>query len=234
MRQPPVALTFDVFGTVVDWRAPIIREGEQLTRSRHAPEIDWELFADRWRAGYAPAMDSVRNGQLPWTPLDALHRRILDRLLTEFKISGLTESEIAHFNRVWHRLDPWPDAVAGLERLRQHFTAATLSNGNVSLLVNLSKRAGLTWDCILSAELVRHYKPDREVYLGAASLLGLPPEQIMMVAAHKADLDAARSCGFQTAYVRRPGEQAQHSTFVPDIAASDFLDLAAQLAPHDR
>jgi 2-haloacid dehalogenase len=233
MSANPTALTFDVFGTVVDWRTPIIREGEHLTRSRHAPEIDWERFADHWRAGYAPAMDSVRRGDVPWTPLDALHRIILDRLLNEFKVSGLTQTEVAHLNRVWHRLDPWPDAVAGLERLRQHFTIAALSNGNTALLVNLSKHAGLTWDCILSAELARHYKPDREVYLTAAALLDLDPARIMMVAAHPTDLDAARSCGFQTAYVRRPREDRETKTKY-DIVASDFLDLANQLTSRDR
>lgn len=231
MSARPTALTFDIFGTVVDWRTPIIREGEHLTRSRHAPEIDWGHFADCWRAGYAPAMNAVRQGELPWTPLDALHRMILDGLLKDFKISGLTETEIAHMNRVWHRLDPWPDAVAGLERLRQHFTISTLSNGNTSLLVNLSKHAGLTWDCILSAEFARHYKPDPEVYLTAAALLDLEPAQIMMVAAHPFDLDAARSCGFQTAYVRRV---ARDTNAEYDIIASDFLDLAGQLITRDR
>jgi 2-haloacid dehalogenase len=232
-RHKPHALTFDVFGTVVDWRTPVIREGEILTRSRKAPEVDWERFADSWRAGYPVAMDRVRKGEIPWTNLDALHRQILNGLLPEFGIHGLTEADLDHLNRVWHRLDPWPDSVEGLERLRRRFTVATLSNGNVSLLVELSKHGGLTWDCVLSAELARHYKPDREVYEMAASYLGLEPRQVMMVAAHKKDLLAAQSVGFQTAYVHRPGEKGPYGKEEGggnfDVSAHDFLDLAAKL-----
>jgi 2-haloacid dehalogenase len=228
------ALTFDVFGTVVDWRGSIIREGQEWGR-RKKLQVDWARFADAWRAGYGPAMNRVRKGEMPWTTIDALHRTILDRLLEEYKITGLSEEETDHWNRVWHRLQPWPDAVAGLTRLKKHFVIATLSNGNVALLTNMAKQAGLPWDCILSAELAKRYKPDKEVYLTAAQLLGLRPDQVMMVAAHAGDLKAAASVGFRTAFVSRPlehGPAGKQETVPPntfDIAATDFLDLAKQL-----
>lgn len=234
MPAPVRALTFDVFGTVVDWRGSIIREGEAFAAT-HGLHLDWSRFADRWRAGYAPALNLVRSGQLPWTKLDHLHRRILDSLLDEFAITHLSEPAKQHLNLVWHRLDPWPDAVAGLTRLRQHFLIATLSNGNVSLLVNLSKRAALPWDMILSAEFARTYKPDPEVYLTAARLLDLPPHDILMVAAHPDDLRAAAAAGFRTAFVARPLEfgPARPDTLSPapgfDFYATGFLDLAQQL-----
>ena len=228
------ALLFDVFGTVVDWRGSIVAEGEAWGRSIGLT-IDWARFADRWRSGYAPAMDKVRSGDLPWTRLDALHRMLLEDLLREFGITGLGEEAKDHWNRVWHRLQPWPDAIAGLTRLRKKFTIAPLSNGNVSLLADMAKNAGLPWDLILSAELARHYKPDREVYLTAAELLGLRPEEVTMVAAHRSDLDAARNCGFGTAFLYRPGEFGpgrQADMAAPgefDVAANDMLDLASQL-----
>ncbi len=228
------ALTFDVFGTVVDWRGTIIREGEQLGSAKGI-DADWAAFADQWRAGYAPAMARVRSGELPWTKIDALHRMILDGLLDDFGIAGLTEHEKDDWNRVWHRLAPWPDSVAGLTRLRQRFIVATLSNGNVALLVNMARHAGLPWDCILSAELMRRYKPDPETYLGAADLLGLRPEEVMMVAAHKGDLRAAQAVGLRTAFVARPHEfgpdvdvdVAPESDF--DVNAADIEDLASTL-----
>jgi 2-haloacid dehalogenase len=228
------ALVFDVFGTVVDWRGSIIREGTAWGKAKGL-DIDWARFADRWRAGYGPSMDKVRKGALPWMKLDALHRQILDGLLEEFHVTGLTEAEKDHWNRVWHRLAPWPDAVAGLTRLRRKYVLATLSNGNVSLLVEIAKHAGLPWDTVLSAELFHHYKPDREVYLGAADLLGCKPGEVMMVAAHSGDLKAAASCGLRTAFVERPQEHgpggkpdtAPGDTF--DIVAKDFLDVAAKL-----
>jgi 2-haloacid dehalogenase len=228
------ALTFDVFGTVTDWRSTIIREGRQLGREKKLA-VDWVRFAEAWRAGYGPAMDRVRRGKLPWLTIDALHRLILDELLVSFNITGLNEGEIDHLNRVWHRLEPWPDARQGLERLRQRFIVATLSNGNVSLLTNVAKQADLRWDCILSAELARHYKPDPEVYLTAASLLGLQPAQVMMVAAHNEDLRAARAVGFSTAFVYRTEEYGPNQTtdLAPDptvdVVARDFNDLADQL-----
>ena len=187
---PVRALVFDVFGTVVDWRASIIREG-QLLEKRKGVKADWVKFADAWRAGYQPAMKRVRSGELPWVNIDGLHRIILNDLLVQFRIDGLSEDEIDHLNRAWHRLSPWPDSVGGLNRLKTRYTLSTLSNGNVSLLVDMAKNAGLPWDCVLSAEVFNHYKPDPEVYLGAANLLGPTPGQVMMVAAHLGDLLAA-------------------------------------------
>ena len=197
------ALVFDTFGTVVDYRSTIIGEGEALGKAKGLT-VDWAKFADAWRGAYAPAMDRVRNGELPWTKLDALHRMMLDKVLADFKVKGLTEAEIENLNRVWHRLKPWPDAVSGLTRLKKKFIIAPLSNGNVSLMTDMAKHAGLPWDLILGAELARHYKPDKEVYLTAADLLSLKPSEMMMVAAHQNDLRAARGVGFRTAFVPRP------------------------------
>lgn len=228
------ALTFDVFGTVVDWRSSIIREGELLNVER-GWDLDWAEFADRWRSGYGPAMNRVRTGELPWRTIDELHRMILDDLLAEFGVSGLSEEETDHLNRVWHRLLPWPDSVGGLNRLKTKFTIVTLSNGNISLLADMAKNAGLPWDVVLSAELSGHYKTDPEVYLTAADLLDLPPERIMMVAAHKSDLRAAQGVGFKAAWVPRPLEYGIRPDFdaAPDpqfdYSATDFIDLARQL-----
>lgn len=216
------ALACDVFGTVVDWRGSIIREGAEWA-ARKGLRVDWAKFADRWRAGYSPAMDKVRKGTLPWTKLDALHRMILDELLGEFQITGLGEEEKESWNQVWHRLTPWPDSVPGLTRLKQKYVLATLSNGNVSLLVDMAKNAGLPWDAILSAELFRHYKPDREIYLGAADLLGCRPSEVMMVAAHVGDLNAARACGLRTAFVLRPNEYGPEGK--ADTAAGEHFDV---------
>lgn len=235
MAAPQVkALTFDVFGTVVDWRGSIIAEGEVFSRSRHV-QLDWAAFADKWRAGYGPAMNLVRTGKLPWQTIDQLHRRVLDQLLDEFKVTGLAEADRQHLNRVWHRLRPWPDAVEGLTRLKKKYIVATLSNGNISLLTNMAKFGGLPWDVILSAELARHYKPDPESYRTAARLLDLPPEQVMMVAAHLGDLRAAAKVGFRTAFVVRAKEYGPNgkpdlkADPLCDIHATDFLDLARQL-----
>jgi 2-haloacid dehalogenase len=229
------ALAFDVFGTVVDWRGSIIREGMALGR-RKKLKVDWPAFADAWRAGYRPAMARVRSGELPWTKIDELHRMILDDLLQRFPLGKLSAEEIDHLNRVWHRLKPWPDARTGLTKLKRRHVIATLSNGNVALLTNMAKHARLPWDCILSAEVVRHYKPDPETYLGAADLLGVKPRELMMVAAHKDDLHAARACGLKTAFVPRPREYgparkvdvSREPAF--DVHARDFNDLARQLA----
>ena len=230
------ALVFDVFGTVVDWRGSIIREG-QLLGKRKGIDVDWVAFADAWRGGYQPAMQRVRSGQIAWTNIDGLHRLILNDLLRQFDIKGLSEEEIDHFNRAWHRLWPWPDSVGGLHRLSSGYIVSTLSNGNVSLLTNMAKYAGLPWDCILSAELFGHYKPDPEVYLGAARLFGPAPAQVMMVAAHVDDLKAARKVGLKTALVTRPlefgpkrkADTAEDGAGVADFIATDFMDLAAQL-----
>ena len=223
-----------MFGTVVDWRTSIAEEGMRLGEARGI-QADWVGFADAWRAGYSPAMDRVRSGELPWTNIDGLHRMILDELLDEFGIAGLGEEEKDDLNRAWHRLDPWPDVVSGLARLKTRFLIAPLSNGNMALLTNMAKRAGLGWDCVLSAELSGHYKPDPEVYTTAARLLGLQTEQVMMVAAHPFDLKAARAVGMRAAYVSRPLEFGpakspdQPALGEFDLYATDFEDLATQL-----
>lgn len=228
------ALVFDVFGTVVDWRGSIIREG-QLLAARKGYDIDWAAFADRWRAGYGPSMNRVRTGELPWTKLDDLHRMVLDELVAEFSLSGMTEAELQHFNLAWHRLSPWPDAIAGLSRLKNEYPIATLSNGNVSLLMNMAKNAGLPWDTIMSAELSRHYKPDPEAYLKAPELFSLEPHQVMLVATHPSDLRAAAVAGLSTGYVHRALERGPENLKARpdpgqfDIYAEDFLDLAQQL-----
>ena len=228
------AMTFDVFGTVVDWRSSIVREGELLT-TRKGIEVDWTRFADAWRAGYGPAMRRVRAGELPWTKIDDLHRMILDELIPEYGLTALDEAERDDLNRVWHRLSPWPDTVSGLTRLRTRYVLASLSNGNVALLVNMAKHGGLPWDAVLSAELAHAYKPDPKVYLTAADLLGLQPEEVMMVAAHKGDLRAAAALGFKTGYVPRPLEYGPDreidTTPDPsfDVNATDFNDFADRL-----
>jgi len=228
------ALTFDVFGTVVDWRGSIIREG-QLLAARKGYDVDWAQFADRWRSGYGPAMNRVRSGELPWTKIDDLHRMILDELVEEYGLTGMSEAELVHFNEAWHRLSPWPDTVAGLNKLKTKYVITTLSNGNVSLLTHMAKNGGLPWDAILSAELSGHYKPDPEAYLKAADLLSLPPEQVMMVAAHPGDLRAAARTGLKTAYVIRPLERGpgrpvnRNPDGEFDYTAEDFNDLARQL-----
>jgi 2-haloacid dehalogenase len=224
------ALIFDVFGTVVDWRGSVIREGEELGRKKNL-DVDWAAFADEWRGRYAPSMDRVRRGELPWTNLDALHRASLEELLEEFGIEGLTQEEIDYLNKVWHRLDPWPDSVAGLARLKERYVISTFSNGNVALLNDMAKRAGLPWDLILSAELVKHYKPDPETYLMAPNLLDLRPDQVMLVAAHPSDLRAAQTHGLRAAYVLRPLEWGPEGEAEPadpsfDLVVDDLIELA--------
>ena len=226
---PVQALCFDVFGTVVDWHGSIAAEVARL-----GLPVDGGAFALAWRAGYAPAMDEVRRGVLPWTTIDGLHRRILDKLLAQHGIA-LDDEAAASLNRIWHRLRPWPDTVAGLRLLKQQHTITTLSNGNLSLLVAMAKHGGLPWDTMLSAEFFGHYKPDPEVYLGAARLLGLQPQQVMMVACHPSDLRAAAACGLRTGYVPRPAERGQGGGMEPatpgefDVEATDFVHLAKQL-----
>ncbi len=228
------ALLFDVFGTVVDWRNSIAREAEAaLSPKGHM--ADWIGFAVGWRDRYQPAMEAVRSGKRPFVKLDVLHRENLVDLLKELDIKGLSESEIDDLNRAWHRLDPWPDAVAGLTRLKRKFTIATQSNGNIALMNNMAKRAGLPWDCILGAEVVQAYKPQPEAYTRAAEALGLAPGECLMTAAHNNDLVAARAQGLRTAFVARPYEhgpgqtkdlRAEHDF---DVTATDFVDLAAKL-----
>lgn len=225
------ALCFDVFGTVVDWRSSIIDEGAAINQKRGL-SVDWATFADDWRRMYQPAMEEVRSGRRPWTILDQLHRESLEQLLSKYGIDDWSESEKDHLNRVWHRLNPWPDAVEGLTSLKQHFIISTCSNGNVALIVNMAKRAGLPWDMVLGAEVTRHYKPMDQAYLESARMLGLQPEQVCMVAAHNSDLVSARSNGLRTAFVARPTEygphqdkdfEAQHDY---DFVANDFIELA--------
>jgi len=228
------ALVFDVFGTVVDWRGSILAELEALGR-RKGIAADWGIFVDDWRRGYQPAMQRVRSGALPWTNIDGLHRLILDDIVQKHGIAGLDEDEKRQLNSAWHRLDPWPDAVAGLTRLKRRYVIGTLSNGNVALLVNMAKRAGLPWDMVFSAELVRHFKPDPETYLMVPALLGIAPHEVMLVAAHGGDLAAASRQGVRTAYVRRPlehGPAAQPETVAAggfDLMVEDFGALAAAM-----
>lgn len=228
------AILFDVFGTVVDWRGSLIADLGPWGAARGIA-ADWALLADRWRAAYQPSLDRVRRGLAPWANLDALHRETLLRLVEEFGIGGLDDADLDHINRVWHRLRPWPDALAGLTRLRRRHIVATLSNGNVALLLDMAKGAGLPWDMIGSAELFRHYKPDPETYLGMAALLGLAPGEVMMAAAHNRDLAAARALGLATAFVPRPHEYGPGQTqdLAPaeawDVIATDIDDLATRL-----
>ena len=233
-RTDAKVLVFDTFGTVVDWRSSVIAEGERLGRAKGV-KIDWAAFADAWRGGYGPSMNRVRRGEVPWTKLDVLHRQTLDGLLEKFGLTTLTEDEKHQFNRAWHRLKPWPDAVAGLSRLKKGFVIAPLSNGNLSLLTNMAKHGGLPWDCILSTELVRHYKPDPETYLMPGAFFDLPPAEVMMVAAHEGDLQAAQKLGLKTAYVHRPLEvgPSRQPAMPPagrfDFTARDFRELATAL-----
>ena len=228
--KSPTVLAFDVFGTVVDWHGSIVRD----MRERH-PGVDGDAFARAWRAGYQPAMQRVRSGELGWTSIDALHRMILDELLPRFGLAHLDEAARRDLNRVWHRLDPWPDVVAGLARLKTRHVICTLSNGNLGLLADMAKRAALPWDLILSAEVFRAYKPDPAAYLGVAQVFDVRPDAVMLVAAHHDDLAAARACGLATAYVERPLEfGAAHVKDVSPVAANtlharDFGDLADRL-----
>ena len=229
------ALVFDVFGTVVDWRSSLIADFTAWGAKRGI-DGDWEGLVDAWRGAYVPSMDEVRrNPERGYLALDTLHRRALDKLVVDFRISGLSEDDLRYMTLGWHRLAPWPDSVSGLTRLKSKYVIGTLSNGNVALLTNMAKHAGLPWDLVLSAELFEHYKPDRETYLGAAHLLGLEPDRVMMVAAHNNDLQAAQELGLKTAFVARPAEYGPHQKrdFKAegnwDIVAGDFNDLAAKL-----
>jgi len=227
-------LAFDVFGTVVDWHGSIANAVLQLNLN-----VDPLAFATAWRDGYKPAMARVRSGELPWTRIDDLHRLILEQVLLDFKIDVLNEAQKKELNRVWHRLAAWPDAVLGLQQLKSKYTIVTLSNGNLGLLAEMAKNAGLPWDLILSAEVFRHYKPDPETYLGVAATFDIAPEQVMLVATHKDDLLAAHKLGLKTAFVERPFEHGpnhlrqdmQVETWT-DFHAKDFLDLARQLGTH--
>jgi 2-haloacid dehalogenase len=223
-------LAFDVFGTLVDWRSSVAREVRTLQL-----DTDAEAFADAWRAKYGPSMERVRRGELPWTKLDDLHRRSLDELLAELGLE-LAEEERAQLNLAWHRLDPWPDVVPALERLRRRFLLVPLSNGNVRLQVDLARHAGFRWDAVLGAEVVRAYKPDPRTYRSVGELLDVPPEHVALVAAHPGDLRAAASHGLRTVYVSRPLEHGPaaerplaRELDAFDLAVGDLLELAAAL-----
>ena len=228
------ALTFDVFGTVVDWRSGVAREAERVLGAKgHA--LDWGAFADGWRSRYVPAMAKVARGERPFAILDVLHRENLIDLLAETGIAGLDAAELDELNLAWHRLDPWPDVLEGMARLKRRYVLASLSNGNVALMVDMARRAGLPWDVILGAEVARAYKPSPEAYDSAARMLALAPEQCLMVAAHPNDLAAAATRGFRTAYVHRPLERGpgreakrpQPGDF--DYVVDDFGELASAL-----
>jgi 2-haloacid dehalogenase len=225
-------LAFDVFGTVVDWRSGIIAEVTAVAKERRL-SIDAAAIADAWRRRYPPWLDRVRRGELPWQNLDALHRAMLQEVISEFALQALTEADRERLVFAWHRLPPWTDAVNGLTRLHARFILSALSNGGMAQLVNLARTGRLPFDCILSTELARTYKPDPAVYQLVPSLLAVRAEQALMVAAHAKDLDAAAGQGMRTAFVRRPQEwgtgKAEIPDFPVDMVAEDFLDLASQL-----
>jgi 2-haloacid dehalogenase len=229
------ALLFDVFGTLVDWRSSVITELAAFGR-RHAIAIDWAALADDWRGAYMPSMDRVRRGERPWAHLDVLHRESLDALLAAYGIADrVAENDRAQLAQAWHRLAPWPDTVAGLTRLHERYVLASLSNGNVALQIDLRRFAQLPFDMLFSAETFRHYKPDPETYRGACELLALPPERVMLVAAHASDLAAARDCGLRTAFVVRPHEYGpRRGPDDPpagvDIAVASLAELASALS----
>ena len=225
------ALTFDVFGTVVDWRSGVIRECERQLPDH---DVDWGAFADDWRAAYRPAMDAVRAGDHEWATIDALHREALSDLAADYGLDVPPEA-LDELNRAWHRLDPWPDAIPGLRRLGADYFRASLSNGNVRLLANMAKRAGVPWDAVLSAELSGHYKPDEPVYATAVDLLDEAPEDVLMVAAHERDLAGATAAGLRTAYVHRPDMWGPDGTVDRpddgdyDLVVDDLEALASRL-----
>ena len=231
------AFGFDVFGTVVDWRGGVARDAAPFLRRHGKADADPLAFADAWRRQYQPAMERVRSKGRPFPKLDILHRENLEVILPEFGIdpASVLAAELNELNLAWHRLDPWPDVVEGLTRLKSRFIIATLSNGNVALMVDMAKRAGMSWDAILGAEPARAYKPSPEAYLRTADMLGLRPEQLCLVAAHNSDLAAARSCGLKTAFVLRPRDQGlgQHTDLEAeqnwDVISKDFCDLADQV-----
>jgi 2-haloacid dehalogenase len=227
------ALFFDVFGTLVDWRSSIAREARAMLEPKGFA-LDWPAFADAWRGEYQGAMDEVRSGRIPFCKLDVLHRRNLERVLPRFKIEGLSEAERRDFNLAWHRLDAWPDVSLGLHRLKRRYVVAPLSNGNISLMVDLARRNDLPWDAILGSEIAGDYKPKPRVYLAGAQALDLPPAECMMVAAHTNDLLAAAKLGLRTAHIARPDEHGPgKGEAMPkqpmDIAANSLEDLADKL-----
>ncbi|MGO9357704.1 MAG: haloacid dehalogenase type II [Xanthobacteraceae bacterium] len=228
------ALTFDVQGSSTDFWGTIVREGEAINR-RNGLDIDWGKFADDWRGLYRPGLDAVLAGQRPWQSVDSIYREALDRLLRERGITGFSEAELVDLNRVWQRLQPWPDTIPGLTRLKRRYILATLSNADVAALVRMAKHSNLTWDTILAAEMAQTFKPDPKVYQVAVRYLGLQPQEIMMVACHKYDLRGARAQGFRTAFVARPlefGPAGKVDTQFDaefDLNVASFVELAERL-----
>lgn len=218
------ALLFDTFGTVVDWRGSVTRMGERLARSKSIEGVDWEAFARAWRAGYRPGMAPVISGERSWTPIDVIHRERLEEILVTFGITDrFSDREKSDINLMWHRLDPWPDSIPGLLRLKQGYIIAPLSNGATQLLVNMAKRAGIPWDLILSSDITLAYKRDPRAYQRAIAALGMQPHEVMMCAAHNDDLEAARGQGMRTAYINRPTEYGADQT--KDFEATSDWDI---------
>ena len=228
------ALVFDVFGTVVDWRTSIANEASDQLKNKGF-DLNWLAFAEAWRAKYQPSMESVRSGKRGYVRLDILHLENLMEVLEEFKVSGLSSGDLDYLNRAWHRLEPWPDSVSGLQRLKKKFIIGTMSNGNVALMVNMAKHSGLPWDVILGAEPAQAYKPDPKTYLTGVDWLGLQPDQVLMCAAHNKDLVAARNQGLKTAFIARPREYGKDQSvdieaeYEFDFITTDMNDLADQL-----
>lgn len=228
------ALFFDVFGTVVDWRGSIADE-LRLWGTRKGIDRDWTLIADHWRGLYQPAMEPIREGKRGYVKLDILHRENLDRLLSEYDLEKTEEADRDFLVKAWHRLLPWPDVVAGLNAMSPHYILAPVSNGNISLMVNLARFGSLPWDTILGSEVALNYKPNEAVYRRSAEALDLKTEECLMVAAHNDDLKAARTFGLRTAFVVRPTEHGPNQTTDLeaeadwDLIADDFNDLATQL-----
>lgn len=233
----PKALAFDVFGTVVDWRTSVTRESASFLAAIGREDVDAAAFADAWRAQYIAAMIGMRKSGRAFEVLDVLHREILEAALRERDIdpAGLDEDLLADWNRAWHRLDPWPDTVEGLTRLKTRLPIVTLSNGNIALLLAMARRAGLPWDAILGAEVSGFYKPDRQAYLRTAEVLDIAPGELCLVAAHHGDLAAARACGLLTAYVDRPDEYGgapapdAHHAQTWEWSATSLTELADML-----
>ena len=231
--QPVQALFFDVFGTLVDWRTSIAREVERILEPL-GYRLDWVAFADAWRGEYQPGMEEVRSGRIPFSKLDVLHRRNLERFMPRFGVRNLPEEAVHELTLAWHRLDAWPDVTAALKRLKKTFLLAPVSNGNISLMVDLARRNDFPWDAILGAEVAGDYKPKPRVYLAACEALGLAPAHCMMVAAHSNDLAAAAACGLATGHIARPDEYGPGTgetkpTVPVDLAGKDLRDLADRI-----
>jgi 2-haloacid dehalogenase len=234
---PPKVLAFDVFGTVVDWRSGIMRETADFLARIDRTDLDAQAFTDAWRFRYLFAMRDYRASGRAFVTLDVLHREMLEQQLSAEGIdpAALDEALLDDWTRAWHRLDPWPDAVPGLTRLKAALPVVTLTNGNIAMMLAMARRAGLPWDALLGAEVTRAYKPDPQAYLGVAEVLGIAPSDLCLVAAHHSDLAAARACGLRTAFVHRPleygGRPAPDAGFAQDWdwSTDGLTGLADQL-----